>query len=52
MSYKTHQAEWKSVVSQHSDHGRVGCGPGQPELVPDVVAGNPEHGRGLEQDDL
>ena len=24
----------------------------QPELVPDVVVGNPVHGRGLEQDGL
>ena len=32
--------------------GQAGWGPVQPELVPDVVVGNPVHGRGLEQDGL
>ncbi len=31
--------------------GLVGCGPGQPGLVPDLEIGGPVCGRGLELDD-
>jgi len=31
---------------------RPWMGPGQPELMPDVVVGNPAHGRGLGLDDV
>lgn len=32
--------------------GHVKWGLGQPDLVPDLMAGNPIHGRGLELDGL
>ena len=32
--------------------GQVGWDPGQPDLVPDLVVGNPAHGRRVELDDL
>jgi len=32
--------------------GQVGWGPGQPNLVHDLVVHDPTHGRGLEQDGL
>ena len=32
--------------------GQVGWGPGQPDLVPDLVAGNPDLDKGLELGDL
>lgn len=39
-------------AAQDPFQGQTGWGTGQPDLVPDVAAGNPADGRELELDDL
>ena len=47
------QAAWRSCGYPILGHvqGQSGWGPGQTDLVPDVVVGNPTHGRELEHYD-
>ena len=42
----------ESIFIQLAVNGQLGWGLGQPDLVPDLVVGNPVHSRGVEPDDL
>lgn len=41
-----------SIFIQLAVNGQLGWGLGQPDLVPDLVVGNPVHTRGVKPDDL